>query len=138
DDEPEATRSNAELEPRTALVVVDELVLHRLGDAVAHAPREDGEHRRLVDARVDLHHRLAEQLTARPPPLPGDDLVHVEVPPLRRKNLHAVQELVEQLRDDGRVQPPLVTIPHGSPPKPRSFRRNTRSVESTQLVRVAA
>ncbi len=85
----------AQLEPSSRAIGKRELVLHRCRSAFLHAPAQDREHLGLVDARVALRHRAADQGLARHLPLACHGLVDVEVAVVPADDLTAFEQVVE-------------------------------------------
>ena len=90
----------AQLEPAGRTVGQQERVLHLVVRTVPHTAGQHLEHPGLFDARVALHHGVAEQLLARLLPVSRDRVVHVQVLEVAPDHLAALSKGLQNLVRD--------------------------------------
>jgi hypothetical protein len=73
---------DAQVEPTPRTVREGELVLEAAGHPLPHAKPQRTEQLGAVDAGIGLHHRAAEERLLGEPPLPGRDVVEIEIAPV--------------------------------------------------------
>ena len=117
-----------QLEPPLGVIGEIELVLHPVVLAFCHAPPQDVEHRRLLDARVAIHYRAGYRgallLSGLVPALRNHGVVDVEVGVVEADDLAAFEEAVQDVSRD--LERPFLPIrgAHGVSAAPRERRES--------------
>ena len=84
-----------DLEPAARAVREDEFVFAVLGNTLAHAAADPGEHVGRLDAGIGLHQGAPEQGFQRLPVVPHAGRIDVPVPPVEADDLHALEHVIQ-------------------------------------------